>query len=158
MLLNFLSYPSCNILEIGVFVGTSVIGMLQYLPDSTAVVLDNWEEQSNAEDIFYTNIKVANMESRIKVFKNQPYLYLISQKNKTFDFINVNGNIEDLIIHCLLSWKLLNKNGILSISKFEKHGITNETFTKKINHFLDKIKLEYSLLDNEFNFFIKKIN
>ena len=76
ILSSFITYESCEILEIGTFAGTSVIGMLQYLPNAKATTIDLWisyvEKEcateintSSLEKIFEMNIeKVFNETER----------------------------------------------------------------------------------------------
>jgi predicted O-methyltransferase YrrM len=131
----FKEYPICNILEIGTYVGTSVIEMLQYLPNSIATTIDKWEnynennidifknmESNNVEKIFYDNILKSNVLTRISVLKGDSSTILIKliKKEKLFNFIYVDGSHKciDCYTDCLLSWNLLEKNGILAIDDY----------------------------------------
>jgi predicted O-methyltransferase YrrM len=183
MLSNFISYDTCKILEIGTFVGTSVIGMLQYLPSAVATTIDPWcnyeeklcgsendnnclknMEQNNTEKVFYENISKAYVKDRITVLKGDSAFVLIElvKQNKKFDFIYVDGSHKciDCYTDCLLSWEMLEKNGILGIDDYlYKISLTDEleNVMKGVDHFLEKIKGQYILLEKGYRVFIKKI-
>ena len=173
----FKGYSICNILEIGTFVGTSIIGMLQYLPNSVATTIDKWEnynennidilknlESYNAQKIFYENITKTELIDRISVLKGDSASILMKliKKGKLFDFIYVDGSHKyiDCYTDCLLSWNLLEKNGVLAmddylyiISKtdpFENPGVG-------IDYFLEKIKGQYTMLHKDYRIFIQKL-
>ena len=139
MLSNYAMKDSCNLLEIGSFVGTSVIGMLQYLPNSSITVIDSFKDIS-IEQIFYQNINISGMQSRINIIKGDPIIKLIdlSFENEQFDFIFINNiDIDEKDMAFLVGWKLLICGGTLTMS-----GISERV--------LGKIKGEYSLLNNDF--------
>ena len=96
MLSNFISHnDGCELLEVGAFAGTSVIGMLQYLPNANATAIDNWDSykvtndsQDNGagmvERVFFDNISNAGLRSRITAFKGDiaTVLTYLRQQNK----------------------------------------------------------------------------
>jgi GR25 family glycosyltransferase involved in LPS biosynthesis/predicted O-methyltransferase YrrM len=183
MLSNFITYKQCNILEIGTFAGTSVIGMLQYLPNAFATTIDPWisyiekecgtetntnalelMEKNDIEKIFYENISKAGFTNRVTPLKGDSAFVLIDlvRKNKTYDFIYVDGSHKaiDCYVDCLLSWQLLNKNGIMGIDDYlYKISLVDEfeNVQKGVDHFLEKIKGQYVMLVNGYRIFIKKI-
>ena len=139
MLSNYLPKDSCNLLEVGAFVGTSVIGMLQYLPNSGITVIDSFKDNS-CEQLFYRNLNVSGMESRVSVKKGDPNSKLIDLafENEQFDFIFVNNvDADERDMAFLLCWKLLLRGGTLAMN-----GMTERA--------LEKIKGEYSLIQNGF--------
>jgi GR25 family glycosyltransferase involved in LPS biosynthesis/predicted O-methyltransferase YrrM len=184
ILSNFIYYPSCNILEIGTFVGTSIIGMLQYLPNAFATTIDPWLnylekecgtnkstdclkniEQNGIEKIFYENILKSGFQNRINAIKGDSAFVLIDliKQNKRYDFIYVDGSHKaiDCYSDCLLSWQLLNDNGIMAIDDYlYKISLTCEfeNVQKGVDHFLEKIKGQYTILEKGYRIFIKKIN
>jgi len=183
MLSNFISYPSCEILEIGTFAGTSVIGMLQYLPNAFATTIDPWLSyaekecateintsslekilEMNVEKIFYENIAKAGFTNRVTPIKGDSAFVLTNllKQDKHFDFIYVDGSHKaiDCYTDCLLSWQLLNKNGIMGIDDYlYKISLIDEfeNVQKGVDHFLDKIKGQYVMLVNGYRIFIKKV-
>jgi predicted O-methyltransferase YrrM/GR25 family glycosyltransferase involved in LPS biosynthesis len=184
MLSNFITYNSCEILEIGTFAGTSVIGMLQYLPNANATTIDPWVSyvekecateintsslekilEMNVEKIFYENILKAGFKEKVTAIKGDSTFVLIDliKQNKRFDFIYVDGSHKaiDCYIDCLLSWQLLNDNGIMSIDDYLYKISLNDEFEnvqKGVDHFLEKIKGQYTILEKGYRIFIKKIN
>ena len=177
MLDIFKEKPTCNILEIGTFVGTSVIGMLQHLPNSVATTIDKWEnynennidilknlESYNAEKIFYENIIKKELLNRVSVLKGDSASILIKliKKDKVFDFIYVDGSHKciDCYTDCLLSWNLLAKNGILAMDDYLYIVSKNDLFENPgigIDYFLEKIKGQYTMLHKDYRIFIQKL-
>jgi predicted O-methyltransferase YrrM/GR25 family glycosyltransferase involved in LPS biosynthesis len=183
ILSNFITYESCEILEIGTFAGTSVIGMLQYLPNAKATTIDPWIsyvekecatemntssleliEQMNIEKVFNENIGKAGLTNRVTHLKGDSAFVLpqLIKQNKTYDFIYVDGSHKaiDCYTDCLLSWQLLNVNGIMGIDDYlYKISLTDEfeNVQKGVDHFLEKIKGKYILLENGYRVFIQKI-
>ena len=184
ILSNFITYDSCEILEIGTFSGTSVIGMLQYLPNAKATTIDPWVNylekecsteintsslekifEMNVENIFYKNILKAGFKEKVTAIKGDSAFVLIDliKQNKRYDFIYVDGSHKaiDCYSDCLLSWKLLNDNGIMAIDDYlYKISLTDEfeNVQKGVDHFLDKIKGQYIILEKGYRIFIKKLN
>ena len=183
MLSNFIMYKECNILEIGTFAGTSVIGMMQYLPNAMATTIDPWlsyiekecgtETNTNAleliekndiEKIFYENLEKAGFTNRVTHFKGDSAFVLIDliRQNKTYDFIYVDGSHKaiDCFADCLMSWQMLNLNGIMAIDDYlYKISLVDEfeNVQKGVDHFLGKIKGQYTMLVKGYRIFIKKI-
>jgi predicted O-methyltransferase YrrM len=180
-ILDNLKDKKSKILEIGTFVGTSIIHMLNYLPNSIAFTIDRWKnydesfdnknhyklnhiEENNTENIYYNNIKISNLSSRITTLKGDSanmLLYLIIN-NHFFDFIYVDASHKafDCYSDLFLSWKLLNKNGILGIDDYLYKINENDNLDRPyeaVNHFLEKYKDEYEILNKNYRVFIKKI-
>jgi GR25 family glycosyltransferase involved in LPS biosynthesis/predicted O-methyltransferase YrrM len=184
ILANFIKQPTCEILEIGTFAGTSVIGMLQYLPNARATTIDQWNsyeekkcgteintdclknmEQNNIEKVFHENVMKSGFREKVTAIKGSSEFVLIDliKQNKKFDFIYVDGSHKaiDCYVDCLLSWQLLNDNGIMGIDDYlYKISLTDEfeNVMKGVDHFLEKIKGQYILLVNGYRIFIKKVN
>jgi GR25 family glycosyltransferase involved in LPS biosynthesis len=183
ILSNFITYKQCNILEIGTFAGTSVIGMLQYLPNAFATTIDPWIsyiekecateintsslekiDQMNIENVFHENIFKAGFREKVNAIKGDSTFVLIDllKKNMTYDFIYVDGSHKaiDCFSDCLLSWQMLNLNGIMGIDDYlYKISIVDEfeNVQKGVDHFLEKIKGQYTILVKGYRIFIKKV-
>jgi len=174
-------YDNCHILEIGTYAGTSIIGMLQYLPQAHATTIDKWSNyiekyndgiisslnqmvQNNVEQIFYDNIKRAGFIDRITILKGDSCGMLIDliKQNKTYDIIYVDGSHKclDCYTDCLLSWQILNKNGLMIIDDYlYKHITTDDILDKPfhgINHFLEKMEGTYTILEKGYRLFVLK--
>lgn len=183
ILANFIRLPSCEILEIGTFAGTSVIGMLQYLPNANATTIDPWTnyeekecgtnlnaeclknmEENNVENVFRENVLKAGFNTKVNAIKGSSELVLIDliKQNKQYDFIYVDGSHKaiDCYTDCWLSWQLLNENGIMGIDDYLYNiSLTDEfeNVRKGVDHFLEKIKGQHVLLVNGYRLFIKKV-
>ena len=184
ILSNFIKYNSCEILEIGTFAGTSVIGMLQYLPNAMATTIDRWEsyeekecstdvvtdslkniENRNVETVFYENIGKAGFKDKVTAIKGDSAKILVEmvKTKKMFDFIYVDGSHKclDCYMDCLLGWELLNNGGIMGIDDYlYKISATDdlENVKRGVDHFLEKIRGHYVLLVDGYRLFIKKID
>jgi len=168
-----------KILEIGTYVGTSIIEMLKN-NNATATVIDCWQlsplEQTNikkysnnkatietAYDVFIKNIENANVKDRITIIRDDSCSALnnLLRNNEYFDFIYVDGSHKCLDTHydLILSWNVLKKNGILAIDDYE--WSVNDSILESpeigINHFLDKYKKEYVILSKLYRIFLRKI-
>lgn len=184
ILSNFIKYNSCEILEIGTFAGTSVIGMLQYLPNAVATTIDKWTnyeekecstdmvtdslkniENRNVETVFYENLEKAGFKDKVTAIKGDSAKILIEmmKTKKMFDFIYVDGSHKclDCYVDCLLGWELLNNGGIMGIDDYlYKISATDdfENVKRGVDHFLEKIRGQYVLLVGGYRLFIKKID
>jgi predicted O-methyltransferase YrrM len=183
ILSNFIQQASCEILEIGTYVGTSVIGMLQYLPNARATTIDTWIsyvekesgtetntnaleliEQNNVEKIFYENLIKSGLREKVTSIKGDSAFVLIDllKQNRKFDFIYVDGSHKaiDCFTDCLLSWQMLNLNGIMAIDDYlYKISLKDEfeNVQNGVDHFLEKIKRQYTILVKGYRIFIKKV-
>jgi predicted O-methyltransferase YrrM len=176
-------YNNCKILEIGTFVGTSIIAMLQYLPRAHATTIDKWSNyiekynngiisslnqmvQNNVEQIFFDNIEKAGVKNRINAMKGDSSNLLLEliKKNNIFDIIYVDGSHTciDCYTDCLLAWQILNKNGLLIIDDYLYKQYTNDDNILDrpfhgINHFLEKMEGTYTILEKGYRIFLLKL-
>ena len=172
MFLNILELfrnKKCHILEVGTYVGTSVINMLKYLDDATAMVIDRWENydedeflsniiKNNVEKIFYQNLKMSNMENRITAIKGDSKDILQNLEKNQFDFIYVDGDhtYNGCYTDLVLSWDLLKENGILAIDDYLWKKNESDNPHNAVNHFMDKYKDKIIVLDIEYRIFLQK--
>jgi hypothetical protein len=173
-----------NVLEIGTFTGTSIIKILEYLPNSRGSVIDLWEDynekitkingnmednknvnnikNNNIENIFYNNIKIAGLNN-IKVFKGESaniLLDMISENKHRFDYIYLDSShkLMDSYTDLVLSFNLLNKGGVIGIDDYllNKQSLFDSPFFG-VNYFLERFKDKIILLDKQYRVFIEKI-
>jgi predicted O-methyltransferase YrrM len=157
-------------LEVGAFAGTSVIGMLQYLPGARATAIDNWDSYKDTNDaqntsagmveqVFFENIFNAGVRSQISAFKGDMGIVLtyLHEQNKRYKFIYIDDirNPNARYTECLYSWGLLETNGIMAINDYA--GTVTEPGTKGINDFLYEITGQYIILEAGYRLFIKKL-
>jgi predicted O-methyltransferase YrrM len=166
---------SPKILEIGTYMGTSVISMLKHLPGSTAVVIDCWDNSSgdpiinekelknDAERIFDENVTKMGVGDRIIKIKGDSRKVL-PNLNEMFDFIYIDGSHAclDVMIDMINGWRLLNKGGIMAMDDvlwMQEMTITSPLSIPyhSVMHFLNVYKGEYMLLNFGYRVFIKKI-
>ena len=161
-------YDNCKILEIGTYAGTSIIGMLQYLPSAKATTIDKWSNyikkyNNNVEQIFFDNIEKAGVKNRINAMKGDSSNLLLEliKQNKTYDIIYVDGSHTciDCYTDCLLAWQILNKNGLLIIDDYLYKQASDNILDKPfhgINHFLEKMEGTYTILEKGYRLFVLK--
>ena len=137
-------------------------------------------QQNNIEKYFYDNIKIKKLENRVKVFKGDSTENLIKiiklnnenngikaypvqgtgDKLSKFDLIYVDGShrLLDCYIDLILSWELLEKNGMMIIDDylFNKDNILESPY-EAVNQFLEKYKNKYTLLHKSYRVFLIKI-
>jgi len=165
---------SANILEIGTFTGTSIIKMLELVPDSKATVIDPWmdydeivhttgelsvvNKASKAEETFYKNIQNSNLESRIKIIKGKSSEELFKLELKSFDFIYIDGSHKclDVYLDAILAWRLLRSGGILGFDDYLfNKDVPLDSPHEAINHFLKGV--EHEVLHIGYRVFIMKV-
>jgi len=166
----------CKILEVGTYVGTSVINMLKYLPDATATVIDMWInyyehnllgsiEENNIEEIFYNNLKKVDIKHRVRVLEGDSKNILVDmvKKREKYDFIYVDGSHKclDCYNDMVLSWRLLSNNGILAKDDYlwKPENIKNEYLDRPyyaVEHFIEKYKDELEILHKGYRVFLMK--
>jgi len=124
-----------RILEIGTYGGTSLIGMLQRLPDATAVAVDRWGnydengiriiehmEQNNVEGMFHRNLERMGMAGRVVTRKGDSADVLLDfvRDEEQFDLIYVDGSHKciDCYTDMALGWRLLRKGGVMAVDDY----------------------------------------
>jgi predicted O-methyltransferase YrrM len=116
------------------------------------------------ESSFHKNIKTERMERRVFGIKGDSSKVLMDMvvKNDMYDFIYVDGShlMLDCYLDLVLSWKILNKDGILAIDDYI-YNIDNidklVSPFEGVNHFLKKYENEYILLNKGYRVFLQKI-
>ena len=142
-----------NILEIGCFHGTSIIGFLDLLPGSKAVCVDIWKNQdSELVDINFIQVEkqfdrnTLSYKDRIEKRKGDSKLVLheLIKEGRKFDLIYVDGSHTAFnVLHdSILSWVLLEKGGILIFDDYlwNKEGDKLDIPYYAINHFYKRMK------------------
>ena len=179
-ILSQISDRTYHIMEVGTYAGTSLIHILQRLPNATAIAVDRWKnydevhknhlvsslkmiEENNIESIFDRNISISKMNHRVEKRKGDSVDVLLDlfKERQRFDFIYVDGSHRcvDVFVDCILSWKLLNINGVLAIDDYTYNLESDkmETPYYGVNEFLQKYKYEYKILDKGYRLFLEKI-
>jgi predicted O-methyltransferase YrrM len=166
-----------KILEIGTYAGLSIIEMLKLVPESTAIVIDLWEnyyeydngvglnilinDSTGVEKLFYKNIKP--FESRIQVLKGKSSdkLFELLLKNELFNFIYVDGSHRclDVYLNIMIAWKLLKIGGIIVFDDYcyNKRDILNSPY-EAIEKFKNNYLNDFLILHQDYRVFLKKIN
>ena len=159
-----------SILEIGVYTGTSLIKILETVPNSIGYAVDKWEnydenellqniKMNNIENIFNENVKKANLTDRIVVNKGDSTEILLKM-NKEFDLIYVDGSHKclDCYTDMILSFNLLKKGGIMIVDDvvYKRGDILNSPF-EAVEHFINKMKNNIIIMNNGYRLFVEKI-
>ena len=169
------NHKEIKILEIGTYTGTSLVKIMELIPNSKSIAIDTWKdydelgnellknmEQNNVENIFYNNIKNAKLENRIKVLKGDSSIILFDllKTNEKFDFIYIDGSHKmlDCYSDLLTSFNLINSGGIIGIDDYNlfKDNILESPF-ESVNHFLKKFEKNIKILSKDYRVFIEKL-
>ena len=169
-------FSNPKILEIGTYTGTSLINIVQLIPNSTGIGVDRWKnynetklleniENNEIEKIFYKNVFNSGLTNRIKGIKGDSKDVLIDfiKTNQQYDFIYVDGSHKcfDTYSDIILAWSLLSKGGIFIIDDYY-YGldkIKEQPFEYpyySINAFLENYTSEYILLNKGYRVFLEK--
>ena len=170
--------PKSKILEIGSYSGTSIIEMLKIVPESTAIVIDPWEDYyeydqvinkqtcvDNAKKIFSEfMINIKPFENRIKIMKGKScdkLIELLIYQKELFNFIYIDGSHKcmDVYFDAVIAWKLLKIGGIMVFDdyKFNKGDILNSPY-EAIEHFKKNYIEDLIVFKQDYRLFLKKIN
>ena len=168
-----------RILEIGTYVGTSLIAMLELYPNATGVAIDSWNnyeednleivkniEKNNIENIFYENIRIAGITDRVKAIKGDSVNKLceLIEAGQQFDFIYVDGSHKclDCYTDMILAWQLLRKGGVLAVDdilynyvKVQNGQLLEYPLMAKL-HFMKKYEGQYTVISDSYRLFIQK--
>jgi predicted O-methyltransferase YrrM len=169
-----------NILEIGTYIGTSLIEMLKLYPDASGTAIDTWKnyveniietmpviEENGIKHVFLENVKKAGMSHRVRTLKGDSVKRLLEliERKEDFDFIYVDGSHKclDCYADMILAWKLLIVGGVLAVddvlyhySKVLEGELLSYPLMGKL-HFMEKYKGEYEIISDGYRTFIKKI-
>jgi predicted O-methyltransferase YrrM len=162
-----------EILEIGVYSGTSLINILNLIPNSVGTAIDKWENyketnlsssmiENNIENVFYDNLKSSGFDNRVIVIKGNSCDVLLDliKQNKSFDFIYVDGShlLLDAYTDIFLSWELLKTGGILAIDdvQYNSEQLLESPF-KAVEHFMNQYNGQYKILHLNYRAFLEKI-
>jgi predicted O-methyltransferase YrrM len=164
-----------KILEIGTFTGTSLINILNRLPESyTAIAIDNFSlsdvgktdsiDLKSIKNIFYDNINKANLRSRISLIDEDSTIVMsdMIRNNIKFDFIYIDGSHKCLDVMCdiIQAWELLDVGGILALDDVQWQPESYTDFDipiKAIQLFANKYYNRFKVLDNGYRLFVEKI-
>ena len=117
-----------DILEIGSWEGRSAIFFLEYLPHSRITCIDTFEGSPLLRSIPKWNAAIPYAQHRFdlnllpygdrveKICSHSiPALFALFRAARCFDLIYIDGSHErdDVLMDSILSWRLLNENGIL---------------------------------------------
>ena len=172
---NILNNKNIKILEIGTYSGMSIIELVKQIPNSYGTAIDMWSNYNennllsiidnyDVKGSFYRNLKNANLENKIIGIQSDSTSALIQfiKENNTFDFIYVDGShlLLDCYTDLILSWELLEKNGILAIDDYlykkEDNNILNSPY-EAVNHFLKLYNSKYKILHIGYRVFLEKL-
>jgi predicted O-methyltransferase YrrM/tetratricopeptide (TPR) repeat protein len=167
-----------KVLEIGTFVGTSVIEILERVKGSGATVIDMWSDYKETnegedtvvskakfkkvEETFYKNIKSRNLDDRVRVLKGssrEKLLELVVQEEE-FDFIYIDGSHKclDVYLDACLSWKLLKCGGFMVFDDATFNAsVVLDSPQEAIEHFTRETVGQWRLVFNGYRVCLKKL-
>jgi predicted O-methyltransferase YrrM len=151
--------PGSNILEIGTFVGTSLVGFLEHTKGTRATVIDTWtpyRETNQKEDTVVMKVDFGTIEEtfyknteryrdRITVLKGssrEKLLELVVAQQK-FEFVYIDGSHKclDVYLDACLAWQLLSPGGYMVFDDYTfNKGDTLGSPEEAIEHFIREHK------------------
>jgi predicted O-methyltransferase YrrM len=162
-----------NVLEIGTYTGISLINIIKAIPNSIGIGIDMWKnydenevlqniDNLNVETSFYHNINVCGLKDKISGIKSSSSDKLVEfiKNNVKMDFIYIDGShlLLDCYADLILSWQILEKEGILVIDDYlYKKKKTLDSPYEAVNHFLKNYEGKYKLLDKNYRVFLQKL-
>lgn len=164
-----------NCLDIGSYTGASTCWMLNNLcqnPYSRVYSVDTWEgsaeytEYTNEiEQRFDSNVEKTlkqNQNIKIKMTSTKALLKFNISNEIIFDFIFIDASHEakDVLSDAILSWNLLNNEGILIFDDYKWDKLKEEYFRPKIaiDSFVSIYKPQLKTLYIGYQYIIEKIN
>jgi len=161
-----------KILEIGTYCGTSLIKIVQMIPNSAGFGIDAWKnyeenellsriEETGIAKSFLKNVHIAGLEKRVCGICQDSTIALINmlKYNDGYDFIYVDGShkLLDCYTDLILSWRLLKSGGIMGIDDYlwNNQDLLGSPF-ESVNHFLKKYENEMNVLAKDYRVFIEK--
>jgi predicted O-methyltransferase YrrM len=162
-----------KILEVGTFAGTSLVGFLENVEDSSAVVVDPWEnytETVDGKNTFITTTNFENIEQtfykntfcfrdRIKVLKGSSRKKLL-ELDEEFDFIYIDGSHKclDVYLDACLSWRLLKIGGYMGFDDYLFNtGDVLGSPKEAVDHFMREHSGEFRVVFSGYRVFLEKI-
>ena len=112
-------YNAKNILEIGTAIGYGCIAMAEY---SSCEHIDTVELNKDRYDIATQNVKNKHLDDKITIF-HQDALEYISNTDKKYDLVYLDGPKGQYINYLPHLVKLLNPNGIIFADNLHFHGM-----------------------------------
>jgi len=156
-----------KILEIGAYTGISLIRIVKSIPNSRGfgIGLDKWINEEHYESLeieksFHKNVDAENLSGRITAIKgdSKEILFNMIQNIDIYDFIYLDGSNKslDCYLDIFLSWKLLNKGGIMVINNCLYENDSDTSF-QVVNKFLKENEGKYKILHSGFQVFLEKM-
>jgi len=168
----FKNKKNVKALEIGCFEGRATKWLLEnVLTDETSriTVIDTFKGSIEHKDrgykiksllnIFKENIK--EYLKKVKIYKGLSSDILRNAKLEKYDIIYIDGShvAKDVLEDAIISWKFLNKNGVMIFDDYEWNFYKDETMCPKIaiDSFLNVYKNQYKLINKNYQVYISKI-
>ena len=172
--------PQPQILEIGVYAGTSLLSLLSRAGASGhATAIDRWEDYDEfgnpvlgemksrgIEQIFYDNVAAVGAQDRLTALKGDSVERLLDlvRQGKSYDFIYVDGSHKciDCYTDMALAWRLLRRGGVLAVDDYlfkvdvAQGGQPLATPFYGVEHFLEKYAGQYTVISKGYRVFLQK--
>lgn len=165
--------PVKNIMELGCYIGNSLIGFLDIFPDAHATGVDLWNNIHDSELVGidfnvvekHFNLNVRDYAHRIEKRKgdSKKILRQLLTEGRNFDLIYIDGSHTafDVYHDAVISWMLLNNRGIMIFDDYCWNKFSSDVLNiphHAIKHFLTTYKGEYEILHIGYRVFIQKLS
>ena len=162
-----------NILEIGAYKGEATswfLNNLAYNKNTKVYAVDTWEgspeyfngDFKKVEEIFDEHIKLTGKHNQLikKKMLSINALFELNSNKTFFDIIFIDASHEaiDVLSDGVLSWNILNENGVLIFDDYKWDKLENYHFRPKvsIDAFLDIYKTQLKILYMGYQVIIQK--
>lgn len=164
-----------KILEVGTYTGKTISKIADIFPNAECFAIDNWkldetefEVCRNFAGVFFTIEDVRNTffentkGKNITLIEGDSTIILrnLVEKQYKFNFIYIDGSHTslDTIIDLVLSWMLLEKEGILAIDDYlyTPPGHSEDTPRIAVDYFMSKFSEEYIIINSGYRMFLQK--
>lgn len=159
------SQEKMYILEIGAFEGRSTVFYINnYLKhqDSHIDVIDSFDTNdktttvtSMVEENYIHNINCSKYPNKVTLYKthSQKALPLLNIENKKYNYITIDAShlTEDVLTDCVLSYPLLENNGIMFLDDYG-----NEHVKKAVDSFMNCFSSKMETLYSGYHYIARK--
>jgi len=151
-----------QILEIGTHTGTSLINIIQLIPNSQGIGVDEWNDSLEIKKSFHKNIMRVGLHNDIHAKKGDPkeVFLKMTKEGKMFDFIFIKNCKSSKVFYTYIffAWQILTKGGIIVINDYiETDDNSIVSSFEAVNMFFGENKNEYHVLYSGSHIFLEKL-
>jgi predicted O-methyltransferase YrrM len=161
--------PHLRFLQLGAFTGDASVWMLENLNDIELVDVDTWQgskeeahEKINFDEVYDIYLNKVEPFDNVGHFRTTTQEFLISQRNRLYDFdfiyVDADHTTVGVLLDAELSWPLLKSGGIMAFDDYTwgDHYPMHQRPKPGIDLFLLRHSGEYDVLAVNLQYWIRK--